>query len=399
MPIQAGSGISGHDDHYHAGFEAVKKAMEAGGIVKPDIVFAFASVKFDQAKMLAGMSEAAGGAPIVGCSAAGEITNDGPNDKMVAALAVRSPDTQYALGIGRDVKNGAREAGRMAAEDVKKNAPSPLKAFIMFPDVLTGNGADAVRGALEVLGEHFPLVGGAAGDDFLFKETFQYKGAEAVTGSVVAVGLSGSCAIGIGVGHGWIPIGLPMKVTRSEGSVLYELDGKPAISLYEDYFGNRAEDLRSEPLARMAVTHPIGIKTADIDEFLIRDPITVGDDGSITCAAEVPVGSEVRLMIGTKEKAVSAAEEAARKLMDDFRRSGAAPKFMLIFNCIAREKLFGQEAKDEINAVQNIVGRGLPIAGFYTYGEQAPFGGEIRDTSKIHARFYNETIVLFAVGE
>jgi len=46
-----------------------------------------------------------------------------------------------------------------------------------------------------------------------------------------------------------------------------------------------------------------------------------------------------------------------------------------------------------------IIGEDVPLLGFYTYGEQAPIGGEIRDTEKISPRFYNETIVMFAVGE
>ena len=55
--------------------------------------------------------------------------------------------------------------------------------------------------------------------------------------------------------------------------------------------------------------------------------------------------------------------------------------------------------KEEIDAIMDIVGREVPVLGFYTYGEQAPMGGETRDVKKIQSRFYNETVVLFAVGE
>jgi hypothetical protein len=41
----------------------------------------------------------------------------------------------------------------------------------------------------------------------------------------------------------------------------------------------------------------------------------------------------------------------------------------------------------------------VPLLGFYTYGEQAPIAGETRDHDKISSRFYNETIVLFGIGE
>lgn len=397
--IQAGVGISSDRDPYQAGYEACSKAVKNANTEKPDLVIVFASVSLDQEKCIQGIKDASGGAPVVGCSDAGEITNEGPAQKSAAVMAIASDSITFTTGIGHDVKAGARAAGAVLASAVKERAPAPLRAFLMFPDVLTGNGADVVRGVQEVLGEHFPIVGGAAGDDFLFEKTYQYEGGEVATSAVAGVGLSGSFVMGVGVRHGWIPIGIPMKVTRSDGAVVHELNGRPAISIYEDYFGEKAGELKKEPLARLAITYPLGLKLPEFDEYLIRDPITVDEHGSITCAAEIPEGSEIRLMIGSREKAVEAAREAAEKLMRDFSERGSAPKLLLIFNCIAREKLYGQRAKDEIVAIQEVVGTNVPLLGFYTYGEQAPLGGEVRDAAKITSRFYNETIVMFALGE
>ena len=399
MAINAGVGLSKEKDSFEAGYEACKKALKNMGSEKPDLTVVVASVSFDQEQVLKGVRDANDKTPVIGCSDAGEITNDGPNKNAVAVMTIASDQLTFYTGLGRNIDKGAREAGRAVAKEIKEKATQPLKAFVMFPDVLTGNGADIVRGVLDTLGEHFPVVGGAAGDDFLFEKTYEYMDDEVVSGAVAGVGIAGEFSMGVGVRHGWIPIGVPMKVTKSEGSVVHELDNRPAISIYEDYFGEKASELRKEPLARMAITYPLGIKIPDLDEYLIRDPITVDDDGAITCAAEIPEGSEIRLMIGSKEKAIEAAQDAAKKLMKDFEEQGSAPKLILMFNCIAREKLFGQAAKDEIQAVMEIIGKDVPLLGFYTYGEQAPVGGEIRDSAKINSRFYNETIVLFAIGE
>ena len=399
MAIKAGVGLSKEGDSNKAGQEACKTAIEQMGGGTPDLTVVFASVDHDQEQLLKGIREASGGAPLVGCTDAGEITNRGPTKGGVGVMAIQSDTLTFTTGIGKDIKVSAREAGRVVAKDVQSKAKEDLRAFIMLPDVLTGNGADIVRGILDELGQKFPVIGGAAGDDFLFEKTYEYHNDEVVSGAVVGVGLSGKFSMGAGVRHGWLPISPPMKVTKSEGSVVHELDGRPAVSIYEDYFGSDAEELRKEPLARMAITYPLGLKVPDLEEYLIRDPITVDEKGAITCAAEIPEGSEIRLMIGSKEKAQEAAQEAARKLMDDFKAAGSKPKFLLMFNCIAREKLFGQSAKDEIEAVMDIVGQDVPLLGFYTYGEQAPMGGELQDKEKIHSRFYNETIVIFAVGE
>jgi len=397
--IKAGVGASKNDDSYQAGYEACKKALKSMDDKKADLVIAFSSVHFDQEQVVKGIREASNNTALIGCSDAGEITNDGPSEKSVAVMTIMSNTIKFTTGLGENVKDGDRAAGKAVAREVKEKAPSPFRAFVMLPDVLTGNGAEIVRGVQDVLGEHFPIFGGAPGDDFLFEKTYEYRDDTVVSGAVAGLGLSGDFVMGVGVRHGWIPIGLPMKVTKAKGAVLHELDGRPAVSIYEDYFGEKAKELRKEPLARMAITYPLGLKIEGLDEYLIRDPITVDEHGAITCAAEIPEGSEIRLMIGSKEKAIEAAQDAARKLVKDFEAAKAKPKFLLMFNCIAREKLFGQKAKDEIKAIMDIVGKDLPLLGFYTYGEQAPIGGEIQDKNKISSRFYNETVVLFGVGE
>ncbi|MBI3630766.1 MAG: FIST C-terminal domain-containing protein [Candidatus Sungbacteria bacterium] len=399
MSIIVGVGSSREKDSYQAGYEACKKALEGLHGQKPDLTIAFASSSFDQKELVRGIRQTNGTTPLVGCTSAGEITNEGPVQKSVGVMTIASDQISFTTGLAKITGANAHQAGQAVAGEIKAKAPEPFSTLIMLPDVLTGNGADSVRGILEILGAHFPVVGGAPGDDFLFEKTYEYRDDTVETGAIAGIGISGKFSMGVGVRHGWIPIGMPMQVTKSKGAVVYELDHRPAISLYEDYFGQKAEELRKEPLAQMAITYPLGIKVPDIDEYLIRDPITVDEKGAITCAAEIPEGSEVRLMIGSKDKAIEAAQDAARKLMKDFEAAGSKPKFTLMFNCIAREKLFSQQAGDEIRAVMDIIGKDVPLLGFYTYGEQAPMRGEIRDTEKINTRFYNETVVLFAVGE
>lgn len=397
--ISAGTGVSKDDDAFEAGYGACSQALQKTNIDKPDLVFAFASVKYNQEKMIEGIRDASGNAPLVGCSSAGEITEESPHEEAVVVIVVASDVITFTYDVSERVSEGARIAGQEVAQKVQKNAPGELEAFLTFPDVLTGNGADIVRGVRDELGEHFPVIGGAAGDDFLFEKTYQYADDQVISGGVTGVGLSGDFALGVGVRHGWMPAGTPRTVTKSDGAELYELDNEPAIELYREYFGEKTEKLQEEPLARIAITYPLGIKVPDLDEYLIRDPITVNEDGSITCAAEIPEGSEIRIMVGNKEKAIDAAEDAAKKLMNDFEAQNAEPEMVLLFNCIAREKLFGQRAQDEIDTIRNTIGDNVPIAGFYTYGEQAPLGGEVLDKEKIQSQFYNETVVICALGE
>jgi hypothetical protein len=398
MSISAGVGLSKKQDSYQAGYEACGLAIERLG-EKPHFTVTFASSEYDSFELIHGVRDASNNAPGIGCSTAGEITGDGPSQKSVAVMAIASDQLVFTSGLGPNIKEGPRLAGQAVARDTKNKSLESPRVFIMLPDVLSGNGAETIRGILDIFGQHFPVVGGAAADDFLFKKTYQYQDGEVVSGAVSGAGVSGRFSMGVGVKHGWVPIGHPMKVTRAEGAVVYELDNKPAIGIYEGYFGDKAKDLKDESLARIAITYPLGIKISGLDEYLIRDPISADENGAITCAAEIPVGSEVRLMIGSKERAIEAAKDAARKLMSDFSAQRSRPKFVLMFNCIARKKLFGQKAHEEIDAVMDIIGRDVPLIGFYTYGEQAPMDGEISDPKKIQSKFYNETIVMAGFGE
>jgi hypothetical protein len=399
MALKAQIGFDQGTDAFLVGAKACQEALDKLGEAKADLAIVFSSVQYDQEQMLAGVRSVCGDTLLVGASTAGEITTAGPlNKHSVAVMLLKSESIKFYASVGENVAKDARAAGKDVAKKVRSLAGTELKAFVMLPDVLTGNGSDIVRGVLDVLGAHFPVVGGAAGDDFEFKKTYQYLNDKVYSGAVVGLGMTGDFKIGIGVKHGWLPIGTPAKVTRSSGSVLHELDGKPAIKIYEDYFGEQeAATLRSEALARLAITYPLGMRVEGSEEMLIRDPITVDENGSITCAAEVPEGSEIQLMIGSREEAVKVAKVAAENALGQL--DGAAPKAILIFNCIARNKLYGEHAGEEISAIQDVLGESVPLLGFYTYGEQAPLGGQVRNIEQCNTVFHNETVVIFVLAD
>lgn len=398
MSLQAAIGIGFGEDSHLAGVTACSEAYKRLEGQQPKALIVFASSKFDQEEMLKGIRSVSKDVLLVGSSTAGEITTEGPlNKSSVVVMALASDSINFFAAVGEPISANPHLAGKSAAEQVKKMAGDALKTFIMLPDVLNGNGAETVRGVLEALGNHFPVVGGASGDDFQFKKTFQYFNDKVYTNSVVGLGLTGDFKIGIGVKHGWIPVGAPMKVTKSEGGVLHEVDGKPAIKIYEDYFGEEeAAVLKTETLAKLAITYPLGLRVEGSDELLIRDPLTVNESGSITCAAEIPEGSDIRLMVGSHEEAIKVARIAAQSALEQL--DGATPKAIIIFNCIARNKLFGQRSGEEISAIQEVLGRDTPLIGFYTYGEQAPLGGEVRNLEKCNSAFHNETVVIAVLG-
>ena len=201
MSIQAGVGLSEGEDAFAVGANAAQDALDHLGEGAPNAVIVFSSVAYDQEKMLHGVRSVTKDAVLVGCSTAGEITTDGPAKRhSVAVMAIKGEGVSFYAGVGEHIAADPKAAGTAAADAVKKQAPGgKLDAFLMLPDVLAGNGADIVRGVLETLGAHFPVVGGAAGDDFEFKKTYQYLNDKVYSGTVVGLGLTGTFRLGIGV--------------------------------------------------------------------------------------------------------------------------------------------------------------------------------------------------------
>lgn len=396
MSILAGVGSSQKKNPEEAIEEAYSQAISSLDNNSPLFIMILASsTTYDQQKLLDALKQKSPGSTIMGGSTAGEITSvAGSLDSSIALMAIYSDQLRFITGVGSDIKEDARKAGQTLAQNIQQtNNQQKPKAMLILPDGLAGNGADIVRGVLDVFGQNFIVAGGSVGDDYLFKQTFQYYDNKVLTGNVVGVGFDGNFSFGIGVRHGWVPIGTPRTATKSKGNILYELDNKPAIQIYEDSFGKDKNPIdKKEPLARLAITYPLGIPAPNKDGFLVRDPITVDDSGAITLAAEIPEGSEVHIMIGSREEAIEAAKDAVQKALSQV--AGKQVKAAFLFNCIARKKLLMSKKQEEVDKIREVLGKNTPLIGFYTYGEQAPLGGEV-----VTCSFHNETDVIFLLAE
>ena len=392
--IKAGVSISKNQDTYLASREASKEALDkAGGAA--NLIIVFSSVAHNQEEVIKGIRAVSRDIPLVGCSDAGEITTQGPDSGKIAVMALNTDKIQYSLGVGRGADKDSFTSGKTAAQAVMSAAKIPSSLFVMLSEGLAENGAAAVRGVQSVMGENFPIMGGSAGDDFKFEKTYQYIDDKVLNNSVVGIGFSGNFSFGIGVQHGLEPIGPPMKVTKAEGAKLIEVDGRPALSIYEDYFGERAKELTKEPITKIAYTYPLGVSVEAGSDFLIVDVVIANNKGEITCAAEIPEGAEIRLMLGDAEKAIYAARKAAEDAKQQL--NGVSPAAVIVFDCIARQKLLGNRIREEIIAIQDILGNNVPLIGFYGYGEQGPFPETAGN--KYYSRFHNQTLVLLVIGE
>ena len=393
MATWVGVGNSRQPDSFRAGQEAARKALDRMGQSHPNLVFVFGSVRFDQESLLQGVISLTGSAPLIGCSTAGEILADGPVRRSVAVMAIRSDTFQAAIGLGLNISENPRQAGRDAATQAVKAKLSNPHSFAIFPDGLTGNAAEVIRGIQDILGLSFPIVGGSAADDFAFTQTTQYFQDKTCHNAVPGVLMTGPIAVGVGARHGWKPLGRPRRVTRALDNIVQELDGHSAVNLYEMYFGRAADSLRMGSLANMSIIYPLGMPIPGEEEYLLRNVLRIDPAGSLIYAGEISEGSEVRLMMGSKENALQAARRAAEQAV--MALAPRTPTFALVFSSCSRARLFGRRAGEEISAIRKELGEDIPFVGFYDYGEQAPLtAAGFRGLSYFH----NETLIVCAVS-
>src|SRR5918994_956713 len=120
MTTKAGVGMSRHHNPNVAGRDAAEQALEMAGIVKPDFVFMFASIGYDQRSLLRAIRETTGGAPLSGCSAEGTINADNADESnfSVIVTAISSDELEWTNGIVPGLEDEPRAVGKQVAQDL-----------------------------------------------------------------------------------------------------------------------------------------------------------------------------------------------------------------------------------------------------------------------------------------
>ena len=353
------------------------------------LLVVFCSQSHDLPVLLREIRTRAGDVPLIGCTTAGEIAASGPRDASVVVVALGGEGFAVETAYATEASEGLREAGASVAHCVPEREDLPYKVLLLLTDGLAGDQQEIVRGAYGVLGAEVPLVGGCAGDDMKMTKTFQLHGDEVLTDAVVAAGIASDAPLGIGVRHGWRRVGEPMLVTSSAGNRVYTLDDRPALDVYLEHLGlEEPADGDGEGLARLALTHPLGVSRPGGEDKVRL--ISGGDvaERSLSCIAEVPQGALVWIMEGDAQSVLDATDAAAGASLAALE--GRPPLGMIAFDCIARRGVLGDEGiQAEIDRLAALAA-GAPIAGFYTYGEIARTQG-VRG-------FHNQTLVVLSVA-
>ena len=326
------------------------------------------------------------GAHIFGCSTAGEIYGTQVLDESLVITAVHFEYTRIAGSqiFIKDVKS-SYEAGAQLARSLEKEE---LVHVIVFSDGLKVNGSELVKGLREHLPKQVVVTGGLAGDGERFEETLVFWDEMSNKETVAVMGLYGKrLKVGYGSMGGWDPFGPERLITRSEGNILHELDGRSALELYKKYLGEYAKGLPATGLL-----FPLSLRTKDGGKGVVRTILSVNEeDQSMIFAGDVPEGVYARLMKANFDRLIDGAVGAAKT---SYQAIGStSPDLALLISCVGRKLVLRQRTEEEVEGVREILGNRTVMTGFYSYGEISPF------TPNAKCELHNQTMTITTLSE
>ncbi len=323
---------------------------------------------------------------LIGCSSSGEIHDTRVSDGTLSVAVTRFDGGRIqSATVELDELDASYEAGRELAQ---KFEDQQITNFFVLSNGTNVNGTKLVEGINSVLDESAVVTGGLAGDGDRFEKTWVLDGSSPESNLVSGVAFYGdNFCISHGSQGGWDRFGPQRRVTRSEGSVLYELDGKPALELYKRYLGDQADGLPATGLLFPLELH------ADGDERLVRTILAVDeDDQSMTFAGDIPEGSKAQLMKANFNRLVEGASKAAKTCADMHEHKGEQALAIGI-SCVGRRLILKQRTEDELEAVAETLPEGSKMVGFYSYGELSPY------VAGSDCALHNQTMTLTVISE
>lgn len=318
-------------------------------------------------------------------SSSGEIVAGAVNDNHITITAIEFEKSSFEIQTFNihEVEDDSEKAGSTI---VNKLTEEGLKHIFVLSEGSFVNGSALTKGMQEALPKVL-ITGGLCGDDARFEKTLASYNEAPKEGEIVVIGFYGETfEASFSIYGGWTPFGPERLITKSDGNILYEIDGKPALDLYKTYLGDKAEELPGS-----ALIYPLNVRSKENDQSFVRTILNIDEEkNAMILAGDVPEQSKVQLMMTNMDSIASASETAALRAMEGRNNP---PQLALLISCIGRKLVLDQRIEEEVEEVMSVIGDDVVIGGMYSYGEIAPFYGE--RSCKLH----NQTMTITLISE
>jgi len=347
---------------------------------KPTIAIVFISVKQNRKEICELMNSK--NIEIFGATSCGEFINGHQTEGEIAILLLELSKDHYSILFE------TMEDGNMN-NAISKLANNSLKQFTNPSLIVCGPGINQkgehfegeklVKSLEKQLGADKIFFGGMAGDDWGLKETFVFTNTNESNYGIVVLVLNGDkiSLNGMAV-TGWKPMGITRTVTKSEGKLLYEIDGKSALDLYLKYLGktDKLTEKDFKIFEDLSIEYPF-IVERDTNETVIKTPMKIDREANaLVIDNPMPEGTKFWFTQPPEFDIVEEVIEKAAQLKTDLDTDVDA---LLIFSCGGRKPILGPMVTDENEGLAKLWD--TPMAGFFTYGE---FGRVLNGRQNFH---------------
>ena len=386
MMPQVGVGYSELEDSFAAGQEMARAALAGGGLDHCHLALLFSTCQHDPQGLRDGVRSVIGpAARMAGGWAVGTLTNDHlgyggfqsgvacfsmpwADFKLFRAEGLADRESDVGLDLGRQLV----EAGADAV-DVPKllfydsiNRLSGLTRLNMAMPLLAG-----MRKAVPRLKN---LVGAGLVGDMAGQATFQWFDDEISQQSAIALTFSSDISMHTAILRGASPVGDYHVVTKAEGPVIAEIDGRPALDVLSSLLGGARD--RSEFAFHVMLGVNQGDPWAPYEEENYSNCLCLRAD----LKRRQIIMFEPELVTGTRFQLMSRNHDPAaieRKVDDLFKQIGdETPFFALYINCAGRAGAYAGVEDEDARYVQEAINGRAPLLGFYSGVEIGPIRGE-----------------------
>jgi len=282
----------------------------------------------------------------------------------------KDPDAHAVLKEcdGSTAKSKALEA----CEEIKGKLGKPS---VILMHATPGFEERIIEGINEFFGNEVPVYGGSAGDDDLTGKWEIFLNGKKTNSGFLLVGFSGNV-----FGHflsGYLPTDKKGKITRAQGRRVYEIDGKPAAIVYNEWTnGLIAKYLESGGVVLSETTlRPVGRvigKAFGMPKYLLSHPhMVIPEDKSLTFFTEFKEGDEIILMSASKGALIKRSRQAVEMALSG-RKYNDIRGGILIY-CAGCVGVIINEVDETIREFKEQLGKGVPFIGCATFGEQGCF--------------------------
>lgn len=352
----------------------------------PQLVIAFCGGKHPPLPLLEALREELGPVPIVGGAAAGAITRNGMGySGFEIALGVFGPkDVVPACVCTNDLLAGEEQAGAKLGSKVKERVGKDSVVMLLYDSIAAKlplrlhPAAPLVEGFYRGLGSRsVHLIGAGLLTDLNLSDGWIYDGNTVRKHSALALVFPPNVRAHTVIMHGCRPVSSFMKITRIDSAEVFELDGKPALSVLEKMLGIELGNSDTHSVSLLAT---LGQKHGDpyapfneksyVNRLILR---TNRDAGSITIfEPDFKTGSLVQIMARDNELMLASVEQGMAEMGDNVKNKKQFLSFYI--DCAGRASARSGSATEEASIAMKAPSSVGPILGFYSGVEIAPFG-------------------------